>query len=99
MAWFRSTACLSPGAGVRELLHGADDAGDVLDAFQRLSDGLGNLRPQIVEVGAAELRFHVLQQFLGDGVGLGGLQQALVGAQQAADVAEGILQEIACCRR
>ena len=36
---------LSSRVGVGKLLHGADDAGHVLHAFQRLLDGLGDFAP------------------------------------------------------
>ena len=84
---------LPQGVGVGELLHGADDAGHVLHAFQRLPDGLGNLGRQIVEVGAANFRFQLRQQFVAHVVPLSRLQETVVGLQQRADLSEGILEK------
>ena len=71
-------------AGMRELLHGVDNAGNMTHPLQRLLDGQRNLFAQIIKVGLLHGGFHRRKHFLRHGVGANGCGKFLVILQQPA---------------
>ena len=69
-------------AGMGEIAHGADDAGDVVEPFQGLLDGAGRLGQEEIQVALREGLFQLGDQGGGGRRFLDGVEEELVPAEQ-----------------